>query len=95
MLFYRVSEDERRVIWCVTNQNNFLVFIQILLFMILFSFVVYYFDKVSFEDTHSDYYCKRNIYVVCFVLSVVIIMGGIIASFVFLWLRIVDTRRRK
>ena len=43
----RVSEEERRVIWCVANQNNFLVVIQILIFMTLFGFVMYYFDKVS------------------------------------------------
>ena len=42
----RVSEEERRVIWCVANQNNFLVFIQILVFMTLFGFVLYYYDKV-------------------------------------------------
>ena len=42
----RVSEEERRVIWCVANQNNFLVVIQILIFMTLFGFVMYYFDKV-------------------------------------------------
>ena len=42
----RVSEEERRVIWCVANQNNFLALIQILVFMTLFGFVLYYFDKV-------------------------------------------------
>ena len=41
-----MSEEERRVIWCVANQNNFLVCIQILVFMALFGFVIYYFDKV-------------------------------------------------
>ena len=43
----RVSEEERRVIWCVANQNNLLVTLQILCFVALFGFVVYYFDKVS------------------------------------------------
>ena len=43
---FRVSEEERRVIWCVANQNNFLVCVQILVFMALFGFVIYYFDKV-------------------------------------------------
>ena len=43
----RVSEEERRVIWCVANQNNLLVTLQILCFVALFGFVVYYFDKVG------------------------------------------------
>ena len=43
----RVSEEERRVIWCVANQNNLLVMLQILCFVALFGFVVYYFDKVG------------------------------------------------
>ena len=35
------------MIWCVANQNNFLVIVQILVFMALFLFVIYYFDKVK------------------------------------------------
>ena len=43
----RVSEEERRVIWCVANQNNFLVVIQIFVFVALFGFVIFYYDKVQ------------------------------------------------
>ena len=46
----RVSEEERRVIWCVANQNNLLVTLQMLCFVGLFGFVVYYFDKVGSTD---------------------------------------------
>ena len=51
---FRVSEEERRVIWCVANQNNFLVVIQILIFMTLFGFVMYYFDKVSADVNKEE-----------------------------------------
>ena len=50
---------------------------------------------MSFLDTTSPYYCKRNVYIVCFVLSVTMIIAGIIAAFIFLWLRTVDTRRNR
>ena len=50
--------------------------------------------QVSFTDTDSPYYCKRNVFIVCFVLSVTMIVAGIISVFIFLWLRIVDTRRQ-
>ena len=65
---YRVSEDERTVIWCIANQvhlfyrllvlnifrdvkifpnqNNFLLGVQILVFMSLFAYVIFNFDKV-------------------------------------------------
>ena len=49
----RVSEEERRVIWCVANQNNLLVTLQILCFVALFGFVVYYFDKVCSQQLYS------------------------------------------
>ena len=42
------------MIWCVANQNNFLVVIQILIFMTLFGFVMYYFDKVP------QIYCQQG-----------------------------------
>ena len=45
-IFCRVSEDERTVIWCIANQNNFLLGVQILVFMTLFSYVIYNLDKV-------------------------------------------------
>ena len=45
-MFCRVSEDERTVIWCIANQNNFLLGVQILVFMTLFSYVIYNLDKV-------------------------------------------------
>ena len=57
----RVSEEERRVIWCVANQNNFLVFIQILVFMTLFGFVLYYFDKVLV--VHDTTFISLNLFV--------------------------------
>ena len=50
---------------------------------------------MSFTDPESPYYCKRNVYVVCSVLSVVMILGGLLALVIFCWIRIVDTRRRK
>ena len=43
----RVSEEERRVIWCVANQNNFLLSAQCLTFVSLFGYVGYYYNKVS------------------------------------------------
>ena len=45
-IFRRVSEDERTVIWCIANQNNFLLGVQILVFMTLFGYVIYNLDKV-------------------------------------------------
>ena len=45
-IFCRVSKDERTVIWCIANQNNFLLGVQILVFMTLFSYVIYNLDKV-------------------------------------------------
>ena len=42
------------MIWCVANQNNFLVVIQILIFMTLFGFVMYYFDKVSADVNKEE-----------------------------------------
>ena len=57
----RVSEEERRVIWCVANQNNFLVLIQILVFMTLFGFVLYYFDKVLV--VHDTTFISLNLFV--------------------------------
>ena len=51
--------------------------------------------QVSFSEPESPYYCKRNVYVICFVLSVVMVTGGLLASVIFCWLRIVDTRRNK
>ena len=120
----RVSEEERRVIWCVANQNNFLLSAQCLTFVSLFGYVGYYYNKVSlfgfifgwvypvctslviffkfnrvkkvdFTDATSPYYCKRNVYIVCLVLSVVMVTGGVIAIIVFLWMWIVDTRRNQ
>ena len=41
-----MSEDERIVIWCITNQKNFLLGVHILVFMTLFSHVIYILDKV-------------------------------------------------
>ena len=51
--------------------------------------------QVSFTDPDSPYYCKRNVYVVCSVLAIVMILGGISALVILGWIRIVDTRRRK
>ena len=51
--------------------------------------------KVDFTDATSPYYCKRNVYIVCLVLSVVMVSGGVIAIIVFLWMWIVDTRRNQ
>ena len=51
--------------------------------------------KVDFTDATSPYYCKRNVYIVCLVLSVVMVTGGVIAIIVFLWMWIVDTRRNQ
>ena len=50
--------------------------------------------QVSFTDPASPYYCKRNVYVVCSVLAIVMILGGLLALVIFCWIRIVDTRRR-
>ena len=33
----RVSEDERRVIWCVANQNNLLVTLQVRMYVTIFT----------------------------------------------------------
>ena len=57
----RVSEEERRVIWCVANQNNFLVCVQILVFMALFGFVIYYFDKVRLERDDVFNHADNNV----------------------------------
>ena len=51
--------------------------------------------QVSFADPDSPYYCKRNVYVVCSVLAIVMVLGGLLALVIFSWIRIVDTRRRK
>ena len=51
------------------------------------------FFQVDFEDQTSPYYCKRNVFVICFVLSVIMVVSGIIAVFFYCWLKIVDTRR--
>ena len=51
--------------------------------------------QVSFTDPDSPYYCKRNVYVVCSVLAIVMILGGISALVILGWIRVVDTRRRK